>query len=1372
MLLSIGLMVRNEEEHLEECLQSLLPILKEVDSELIIVDTGSTDRTLDIARRYTNRIYEHEWTDHFGEMRNIVLSYTRGEWFFFIDGDEVVEDAQGIIRFFRTDEHRKFNSGYIRLDSQHQTTGEDYSSFHAVRFFRNTEDFEFTGAIHEQPNTKGPAALIPGVLKHYGYLKDNLELMEYKFERNVTLLRKELEKDPENIYYLFQMSQTYGMYGDEKAALDYALKAYHLAKREGIESRQYVGERLAMTYWYNGKFTETESLCNEMLSLKGSNSLDLYFLLGNSQASMGKYNEAVVSFRKFVSLLRAFRDGRYKLGASRAIYSVNKEEEAYKALSSILHRQGKFQEALQYARLIQNPNVFKEHAAIFIDLCIRLELIDEINALFREWAEHSDVMNALENAVESQWLRIDTTVKSRLIETFKDMDSEYGLLNLVRANYHIGVSIAEETWEKIKCVDLKEREDYYAEFIFALIRSGQSIFALLDCSRHDFLSAYSYYLAKAYDEASEVILSYLKSSSHWGVYPDANVQRIKAYLAKGLLLAEKAKGATYGEIFECYLECGISFLEASYPPAVLDDAVISWMRNASDGFLAYMRLARRQEETSREYVRYLRLALSQDSRMKRGIDLLLKRFQEQLDNPEKDEMSVLKRYIQRAIREAINAGELETAVGLVNEYEEVVGLDAHLCSAKGIIYMIDGQLDDAMDMFRIGLELEPDNMDLHYNMDYLRNYSNQSTTDTPGVEKSESVRVLIGSPIRQKATVLREYLRSLEELDTFGLDVFYLFVDDNVDKKSTQLLQEFAKTHNNVAIHVVEPDGENYVVDEVTHRWKENLVWKVASFKDLIIDIANEFNYDYLFLVDSDLVLHPNTLQELIRSNKDIVSNVFWTRWHPSETCLPQVWIRDTYEQYHQKRDEQIGAEEKLVRRQLFLNRLKEPGVYPVGGLGACTLISRRAIVDGVKFSEIPNLSFWGEDRHFCVRAMALGFELFVNTKHPSYHIYRDQDLRGVDVYREMIASNKPLYRPLITLVQTSYSGCNARALFKNIPERVARQFTVELIKQSNSLEYYSKVMNSDVVVVTEGNYNLNKSMCNPNQIVVDLWHGFPLKAMGYEEVTADNTEALPLIWSNVDVIGSYSSLFNDLMERCIRAGEEKYAILGAPRNDLLIQSNGPENLLRVMKGKVDLSEHTVIVFAPTYRTVPSRPNRDGKKDWDNWFGFSHFDSKEFNEFLRDNRVHLLVKLHPAEEKVYRDSIQTFSNVSLLTNSDLEESDLDFYEILNATSALITDYSSVYFDYLLLDKPIVFASCDVEEYRANRGFLLEPYDEWTPGDKAVNQEDLEKAILDALANPGKHAGNRTRVRSVVHHFNDSNSSDRVWSLLARMVCGE
>lgn len=72
---------------------------------------------------------------------------------------------------------------------------------------------------------------------------------------------------------------------------------------------------------------------------------------------------------------------------------------------------------------------------------------------------------------------------------------------------------------------------------------------------------------------------------------------------------------------------------------------------------------------------------------------------------------------------------------------------------------------------------------------------------------------------------------------------------------------------------------------------------------------------------------------------------------------------------------------------------MQQPGIYEVGGLGACTLISSSALSSGISYDRVRNISYWGEDRHFCIRAAALGFPLFVDTHFPALHLYRDSDL-------------------------------------------------------------------------------------------------------------------------------------------------------------------------------------------------------------------------------------------------------------------------------------------------------------------------------------------------------------------------------------------
>ncbi|WP_020616852.1 glycosyltransferase family 2 protein [Paenibacillus daejeonensis] len=257
-------------------------------------------------------------------------------------------------------------------------------------------------------------------------------------------------------------------------------------------------------------------------------------------------------------------------------------------------------------------------------------------------------------------------------------------------------------------------------------------------------------------------------------------------------------------------------------------------------------------------------------------------------------------------------------------------------------------------------------------------------------------RVLIASPIRQTPDILERFLQSLKGLRTGNLELSYLFIDDNDDSKSQQILQQFIHYSQQTMVQYAASAGE-YKRDENTHYWNEELVWKVATFKDSILNYARDMGFDYVFLIDSDLLLHPDTLLQLVSAEQPIVAEIFWTRWQPDAMPQPQVWMWDEYKQWEQMRGETLTDEQKNIRFLQFIAKLREPGLYEVGGLGACTLIRKDALHRGVSFRPLPNLLFWGEDRHFCIRAAALDLPLFVDTRHPAFHIYRETDLADAD---------------------------------------------------------------------------------------------------------------------------------------------------------------------------------------------------------------------------------------------------------------------------------------------------------------------------------------------------------------------------------------
>lgn len=268
-----------------------------------------------------------------------------------------------------------------------------------------------------------------------------------------------------------------------------------------------------------------------------------------------------------------------------------------------------------------------------------------------------------------------------------------------------------------------------------------------------------------------------------------------------------------------------------------------------------------------------------------------------------------------------------------------------------------------------------------------------------------SKRILIASPIREKPEILREYADSLLNLNREGIIADFLFIDDNINKESVDILHNLIQMLSGTLMNGNGKPLAN--VADTQHKWDSDTLLRVSEYRNSILNFAREGDFDGLFFVDSDLLLHPKTLSHLIEQDKDIISEIFWTRWAPSGPLYPQVWLCDNYTQYEQGKEVALSPEQIRKKTEDFHSMLKRPGVYKVGGLGGCALINKKALKSNVSYTRIYNLSFAGEDRHFCVRAAVNGFSMHVDTVYPAYHIYRNSDIYGCKEFKKKCSYKK-----------------------------------------------------------------------------------------------------------------------------------------------------------------------------------------------------------------------------------------------------------------------------------------------------------------------------------------------------------------------------
>ncbi len=208
-LLSIGMIVKNEERCLEKCLKALDPLRQAIPCELVIADTGSTDKTKEIATKYADILFDFEWVNDFSKARNAVIDKSTGVWFLSVDADEYLASSiEEIVNFVKNpcSKNYLFASTVIRSYGNVDMTGL-YSDFNAVRIVFKDSGVRYSGAIHESLDVTDKSSikmLANTVFDHDGYVPLSLKHLKEKEKRNLSLLENELEKNPNDIRRILQ----------------------------------------------------------------------------------------------------------------------------------------------------------------------------------------------------------------------------------------------------------------------------------------------------------------------------------------------------------------------------------------------------------------------------------------------------------------------------------------------------------------------------------------------------------------------------------------------------------------------------------------------------------------------------------------------------------------------------------------------------------------------------------------------------------------------------------------------------------------------------------------------------------------------------------------------------------------------------------------------------------------------------------------------------------------------------------------------------------------------------------------------------------------------------------------------------------------
>jgi len=297
-VISLCMIVKNEEKNLERCLKSA----KDYVDEIIVIDTGSTDNTPQIAKKYGARVFFHEWSKDFAKTRNKSLEYARGKWILVLDADEEIppETGSSLRKLARARNIEAYT--FIIVSPSSSTAGAKQHKNINIRMFKNSPDYKFEGALHEQIKPSILKAYGENVIAHtnliiyhYGYCQD-LVNKKAKTLRNIEILKKMLASNPNDNFSRYNLGVSYYVLGN----FEQAIEQFSQAKQRLNTSSGYAPaffRNYTITLMDYGEYDGALHIVEEGIA-HFPDYPDLYFLKGNIMMELGMLNEAQKCFEQ------------------------------------------------------------------------------------------------------------------------------------------------------------------------------------------------------------------------------------------------------------------------------------------------------------------------------------------------------------------------------------------------------------------------------------------------------------------------------------------------------------------------------------------------------------------------------------------------------------------------------------------------------------------------------------------------------------------------------------------------------------------------------------------------------------------------------------------------------------------------------------------------------------------------------------------------------------------------------------------------------------------------------------------------------------------------------------------------------------------
>lgn len=291
--------------------------------------------------------------------------------------------------------------------------------------------------------------------------------------------------------------------------------------------------------------------------------------------------------------------------------------------------------------------------------------------------------------------------------------------------------------------------------------------------------------------------------------------------------------------------------------------------------------------------------------------------------------------------------------------------------------------------------------------------------------------------------------------------------------------------------------------------------------------------------------------------------------------------------------------------------------------------------------------------------------------------------------------------------------------------------------------------------------------LASSKHVLFNLWHGMPIKAIGKLDDGLLKSPAKRYKYvSKNSYMFVISDIYRLIMSSLMNIDPKKIFVTGQARTDTIFHSKEQE-----IKDLFDLNgfKH-IVLYMPTYKTRPT--GNDVDTSFDNIFYLDKYSDNDFLSFLESNEILFIIKPHPFEEKEFKNKIKKtplikHANIRILYDNNFIENNLFLNELFSLSDLMISDFSSVTIDYAMLNKPILYLSNYLEEYKNGRGLILpDNFKIQMPGENVVDYETLKTKTLECLKN--KKANYSKGEVSLLHKYQDGKSCERIFEIMKNL----